>query len=155
MSLGYATLYSAGIGGDDQSDSFESAKAEVRESIRYAKRLALAKGQPVAISVLADEVRLYDSTGTTPIPSPLTKSAYVVSSDFTLSSFVLDESTLLLADGDNVTQIFFDEHGRLSSRAAAADALSPLKNSVTITITNISGTAENILNINNITGELM
>ncbi len=155
LSLGYATLYSAGIGDSDQSDSFETTKSEVRASIRYAKRLALAKGQPVAVSILADEIRLFDSTGTNAIPSPTTKKAYVVSSSFSLSSFVVDETTLMLADGNSVSQIYFDEHGRLSSKVTAGDAFSPLKDSVSITISDAGGAAEKIVTINNITGELM
>lgn len=153
LSLGYASLYSAGLGKNKEVDDFQTTKEESREIITFARRLAQAKGSPIAVKITTNKIQLFDDTETTPIPSPLSTKVtpYEVISNFRLST-----GTLKLHNTTPVTLFYFDSEGRLSSREKPTDTnLLPLSTVLKITIEETPGTTEELLTISNVTGEIM
>ncbi len=151
LSLGYVSLYSAGLGQTDDTDDYASAVAENQQVLRYARQLAIAKGQPVAFSIDSASIQLFASDGTTAVPSPFKiNEAYSV-----VSSHVLTSSSQLRYDDITPTQLYFDAAGRLTATTAPSLTHAPLKQSLTLMMRNDSGVDEPYLLISNVTGELI
>lgn|GEM_PF-6444224 len=151
LSMGYASLYSAGLGSSDDGDTYQQTIEESREIILYGRKLALAKGQAVMVRISNKKIQLLNQDGSTAVPSPTEQSgAYEV-----ISAYAYSRSTLKLYDDTDVTDFYFDSQGRLASRASTADELVPLILPLTLGLQDDAGTNTGFILLSNVTGELI
>lgn len=160
LTLGYVSLFSTGLGQQSTTaEGMQSTIADSRNIVRHARRLAIAKGTPVAVKFSASDIQLLNLDGTT-IPSPAdTSKPYRLETTFTLRS-----SQLLLRSAVTATEIYFDEKGRPVSREDESSAMEPFKTPVILDLVGYNNgdddgsyptSDEAFLLISNVTGELI
>ena len=160
LSLGYATLFSSGFGQQTTTaDDVQNTVTQSRNIVRYARRLAISKGSPVAVTINADSIQLHNLDATT-VPSPgNSNQAYQLD-----SAFALSQSELLLRSSETVASFYFDEDGRITSRVSDSESFQPFKTPIAIAMANYDNgnddgsyatTDTAFLLISNVTGELI
>lgn len=160
LTLGYVSLFSTGLG--EQSTTAEDMKSTIADSrniVRHARRLAIAKGAPIAVKFSSSEIQLLNLDGST-ISSPADAAEpYRVETTFTLRN-----SQLLLRSEVTALELYFDENGRPVSREDASSAMEPFKTPIILDLVgynngnddgNYSTSDEAFLLISNVTGELI
>lgn len=160
LTLGYVSLFSSGLGQQPTTaDDRQTVVTESRDIIRYARRLALAKGSPIAVKFGPNKIQLLALDGTT-VPSPADATQpYQVESTFTFKDNQPD-----LRSEDPATELYFDDKGRLVSRKNTNAAMEPYQTAVIIAlegytnannVSSYSDGGEAFLLISNVTGELI
>lgn len=160
LTLGYVSLFSTSLGQQSTAaEDMQSTIADSRNIVRHARRLAIAKGAPIAVKFSTSDIQLLNFDGTT-ISSPTDASEpYRIETTFTFRN-----SQLLLRSAVTATELYFDEKGRPVSREDSSSAMEPFQTPVTLELVgynngdddgSYSTGDEAFLLISNVTGELI
>lgn len=160
LSLGYVSLFSAGLGQQPTTaDDLQTTVTNSRNIVRYARRLAIAKGDPIAVKFSTSDIQLLHFDGST------VKAPEDMSQPYRLdTTLTLRNSQLLLRSEDTATELYFDEKGRPTSRINASSPMQPFQTPITLEIAGYNNgdddgkyptSDEAFLLISNVTGELI
>lgn len=158
LSLGYASLYSTGLGErDTDTGSPVELVQQTRDLLRFARRLSIAQGVHVQVKVDSDGIAL-----TKPDGSQLSAPANTAL-PFRVDSPLLRTTVLYTADDDRIDSFVFNEKGQPMADAGGG-AFQPLKAPIQVAATGYDNEDDDgrfstddqaFLLISNLTGELI